>query len=152
MKKIVLQQYQSIVDKATDQTASISMPEEGWIKTMRKALGMSGTQLARRMGVSRAQISQSERNELAGRITLKTLQSAADAMGGRLVYTFVPYGKIEALVASRAREKAKQLVKRTNVQMALEGQSLDADRLRFEVERIEQELLTTMPADLWDDV
>lgn len=151
MKKIVMHQYQDIIDKAAAHTAGLSLPPEGWLKTMRKALGMSGSQLARRLGVSRSQIAQSEKNELSGAVTLKTLQNAAEAMGGRLVYTIVPAGKIETLIAKRAREKAQQLVSRVNVHMALESQTLDTKSREFEIKRLEQELLNTMPSDFWDD-
>ena len=151
MKKIVLHQYQDIVDKASEHTAGLSLPSEGWIKTMRKALGMSGAQLARRLGVSRSQIAQSEKNELSGAVTLKTLQNAAEAMGGRLVYAIVPAGKVEALIVKRAREKARQLEGRANVHMALESQTLDTKSREFEIKRLEQELLNTMPSDFWDD-
>tara|TARA_R110002072_G_scaffold11196_2_gene50979 strand:+ start:140544 stop:141002 length:459 start_codon:yes stop_codon:yes gene_type:complete len=151
MKKIVMRQYQDIINKARERTAGLSLPSEGWLKTMRKALGMSGSQLARRLGVSRSQIAQSERNELSGAVTLRTLQNAAEAMGGRLVYTIVPAGKIETLIAKRAREKAQQLVSRANVHMALESQTLDTKSRDFEIRRLEQELLNTMPSDFWDD-
>ncbi|MDT8427764.1 MAG: mobile mystery protein A [Pseudomonadales bacterium] len=151
MKKIVMHQYQDIIDKAAEHTAGLSLPPEGWLKTMRKALGMSGSQLARRLGVSRSQIAQSEKNELSGAVTLKTLQNTAEAMGGRLVYAIVPAGKVEALISKRAREKARQLVSRANVHMALESQTLDTRSREFEIKRLEQELFNIMPSDFWDD-
>jgi predicted DNA-binding mobile mystery protein A len=151
MKKLVMHQYQDIVDKAAEHAAGLSLPSEGWLKTMCKALGMSGSQLARRLGVSRSQIAQWEKNEFSGAVTLKTLQNAVEAMGGRLVYSIVPAGKIETLIAKRAGEKARQLVSRANIHMAIESQSLGAKSREFEIKRLEQELLNTMPSDFWDD-
>ena len=57
VKQAVREQYQAIVDFASGSNTDI--PAEGWIRTVRKALGMSGAQLAKRMGVTRARIAQS---------------------------------------------------------------------------------------------
>jgi predicted DNA-binding mobile mystery protein A len=152
MRNIVLHQYQQIIDKAVRQTAGLDVPPEGWLKTLRKALGMSGAQLGRLMGVSRAQIAQSERNELSGAVTLRTLQSMAEAMGCRVVYAIGPVANVEDLVARRAREKAKQIVERINTHMALEKQTLNEERREYELNRVEQDLLKNLPLDLWDDV
>jgi len=152
MRKIILHQYQQIIDKAVRQTAGLDVPPEGWLKTLRKALGMSGAQLGRLMGVSRAQIAQAERNELSGAVTLRTLQNMAEAMGCRVVYAIVPTGNVEGLVVRRAKEKAKQLVDRVNTQMAFENQTLNEERREYELNRVEQELLRNLPLDLWDDV
>ena len=74
MKQIVIRQYQEIVDNAAKRIADLSVPPEGWLRTVRSALGMSGAQLARLLDVSRSQVAQAEKNELAGVITLKRLQ------------------------------------------------------------------------------
>jgi len=152
MKQIVLKQYQEIVDQSAKKVAGLIVPAEGWIRTMRNALGMSGAQLGRRLKVSRAQIAQAERNELSGAVTLKTLQKMAEAMNCRVVYAFVPETSAQATVKNRAREKAEQLVSITNTHMALENQSLDKASRIYEVERLTSELLNKMPSDLWDDV
>lgn len=152
MKQILLKQYQEIVDQAAQSVAGFRMPQEGWIRTMRNALGMSGAQLARKLKMSRAQISQAERNELSGAITLKSLQKMADAMGCRVVYTFVPEVPAREMVVRRAREKAQQLVSKADTHMALEKQSLSGKDREFEIERLQRELLDKMPSDLWNDV
>jgi len=76
--KVAVKQYQRIVDRAA---ASIGkepfMPSEGWIATTRKALGMSAAQLARRLGLTRARVSQAEQAEPLGAVTLKTMRAIA---------------------------------------------------------------------------
>jgi len=151
MKKVITRQYQEIVDNAARHVADLSVPPEGWLRTMRKALGMSGAQLARRLGVSRAQVSQAEKNELAGVITLKTLRHMAEGMGCRVVYAIVPESSAGDIVAERAREKAQQLIHKTSTHMALEQQSLDEKQLSFELDRLQRELIQEMPSDLWND-
>lgn len=153
MKQTVARQYQAIVDRAA---ASIgrrpSLPSEGWIATARKALGMSGAQLARRLGVTRARVSQAEQAEPSGGVTLKTMQTIAEALGSRFVYAIVPVeGRAEDAIAAQARKKAQALVGKASVHMALERQSLPEDKNKAEVGRIANELVRTMPADFWAD-
>lgn len=54
------------------------------IRTTRDELGLTGAQLADRLGVSIGAVSQMERSEREGRIKLETLQRALDAMGRRI--------------------------------------------------------------------
>ena len=152
MKQILLKQYQDIVDQAARSVSELPVPQEGWIRTMRNALGMSGAQLARKLLMSRAQVSQAERNELSGAITLKSLQKMADAMGSRVVYAFVPELPAGKMVEQRTRDKAKQLVSKADTHMALEKQRLSGKDREFEIKRLQRELLQKMPLDLWDDV
>ena len=149
VKQAVREQYQAIVDSA--QGSSIETPAEGWIRTVRKALGMSGAQLARRMGVTRARIAQSERAELAGGISLRSMQAVAEAMGCRFVYAFVSPDTVENVIAAQARKKAQAIVDIAGKHMALEGQAVSGSRSRHEVSRLMNELIYEMPRDFWED-
>jgi predicted DNA-binding mobile mystery protein A len=152
VKRTVLQQYQAIVDRAANRFGrEWAVPPEGWIATVRKALGMSGVQLARRLGVTRARVSEAERAEASGGITLKTMRAAAEAMGCRFVYAIIPEDRIENVIAGQARRKAQALVTRASDHMALESQSLSETQNAQEVERIAQDLLRGRPADVWAD-
>lgn len=148
-----LKQYQTIIDDAANAPASrLAVPREGWIATMRKALSMSGADLARRMGLKRGRISQAEKAEIAGGVTLKTMAAAAEAMGGRFVYAIVPNeSSVLDLIARQARKKARALVEKTSVHMALENQSLSPERNADEIDRIALELARVIPGDLWTD-
>src|ERR1700716_2933021 len=100
VKTVVQQQYQRIVDSAAS-CASLQTPPEGWLRTVRKALGMSGAQLAKKMRVTRARIAQAEHAELNGGVTLKSMQAMAEAMGCRFVYAIVPPHHIEDIVTAQ---------------------------------------------------
>ncbi len=52
IKQVVTIQYQQIMDRTAKTVHGISVPPEGWLCTARKALNMSGAQLARRLGGS----------------------------------------------------------------------------------------------------
>ncbi len=143
--------YIKTIDLAVAQLGGFDKPSEGWIASLRKALGMSGAQLARRMGVTRAAIHQAERNETGGAITLHQMEKLATALGGRFVYAIVPEGRVEDLVRVQARRKAEKLVRRASGHMALENQSLTAEQQEQEMDRLTEELMRSMPSGFWED-
>ncbi|MCU7958785.1 MAG: mobile mystery protein A [gamma proteobacterium symbiont of Bathyaustriella thionipta] len=124
---------------------------EGWLKTVRKALGMSGSQLAKRLGVTKGRISQVESAELSGSTTLKSMQNMAQAMNCRFVYAVIPEKEIESVIRDRALLKAKEQIKAASTQMALEAQALSDEQLAFEVDRLASEIIEKMPSDLWNE-
>lgn len=132
--------------------AGVARPPGGWIATVRQALGMSGAQLARRLGVTRSALYRSERSEVAETISLKTLNEIAAQMGCRVVYALVPVnGRIEGVLEAQARRKAEQLVKRADVHMRLESQGLESAELAAQRDELVRALVRTVPSDLWDE-
>ncbi|TNE59705.1 MAG: mobile mystery protein A [Alphaproteobacteria bacterium] len=152
VKIVVRKQLENQVDKTSNTvTSNIHMPPNGWIATMRKALGMSGAQLGRRMGLSRMRISQAEKAEPKGAITLKSMDEFARAMGGKFVYAIVPEsGTINDIRHRQARAKAETLIKTAATHMALEDQSLSKEQNEAEIERLAEELLKNPPPDFWE--
>lgn len=150
VKQAVREQYQATVD--VGYVDNFRVPAEGWIKTVRKALGMSGAQLARRMGLTRARIAQAERAELDGVATLNSMKALAKALGCEFVYGFAPPGGngIENVIIDQARKKAAEIVGRSSRQMALEDQSLSTERTEAEINRLTLELLHDMPPGFWE--
>jgi predicted DNA-binding mobile mystery protein A len=153
VKDLVAHQYRAIVDHAATSIGRLPVPpKQGWLATTRKALGMSAAQLGRRLGVTRARVSQAELAELSGGVTLKSMNAIAEAMGCRFVYAIVPVkGRIEDLIADQAHKKAQALVTKASTHMALEQQSLSPEKNDKEVERIAGELARSMPLNFWTD-
>lgn len=151
IKNIVVAQYQKRVNSAASAAGNLAMPKEGWIRTVRKALGMSGAQLARRLGVTRAAISNTEKAELVGGVTLKNMQQMAEGLGCRFVYAIVPEKQLEDILDAQARKKALDIVNRTNKHMALESQSLSSEQIEYEIKRLQQDYLKEHFTDLWND-
>jgi predicted DNA-binding mobile mystery protein A len=150
VKTIVQQQYRSIVDSAAASVAGLKTPPEGWLRTVRSALGMSGAQVAKKMGVTRARVTQAEHAELTGGVTLKSMQATAEAMGCRFVYAIIPSsGRIEDIITAQARKKAIAIVGTASKHMALENQQLPDDKIAQEVERLTREIAQEMPSDFW---
>lgn len=151
VKRVVLQQYQAIVGRAAGSAAALRMPPEGWLRTVRKALGMPGAQLARRMGVTRARIAKAEHAELNGGITLKSMEAAAAAMGCRFVYAIVPPTTVEDIIFAQARTKATAIAGTASKHMALENQTLPNEKIAQEVDRLTRDIAYEMPSDFWDE-
>lgn len=127
-------------------------PPKGWVRAIRDALGMTAQQLAERMGVARPRISELEKAELTGQVTMQSLDRAAQAMGCRLVYAIVPEKSLRALVEEQKKRVLKEgreelaAVKHT---MLLENQTVEDSR-RHE-KRIVTELLRD-PKQLWKKI
>lgn len=149
VKDTAMRQYARLLDRAARQLAPLQSPKEGWIAIMRKALGMSAPELARRMGVTKAAIYQAERKEREGGVTLRHMEKLAEALGGRFVYAIVPDESVEDALRAQARKKAESIIKRASAHMALEMQPLTREQTREEIDRLAEELLRERPSDFW---
>jgi predicted DNA-binding mobile mystery protein A len=90
-------------------------PDQGRMREMRDALGMTTRQLALRMGVSQSAVSQLERSEIADGIRLESLRRAAEALECDLVYALVPRTTLERTMRDRARVLARRDLGTDNV-------------------------------------
>lgn len=151
VETIVLKQYREKLNGAVRQFGRFSMPAEGWLKMVRQALGMTGQQLAARLGVTKGRVSQVEAAEQDGGVTLKTMHSVARAMNCRFVYAVIPEKEVDLVIRDQAIKKAKERVQAASTHMALEAQVLGEKQLNAEIERIASEILDKMPSDLWND-
>ncbi|MER9594002.1 mobile mystery protein A [Mesorhizobium sp. M0244] len=97
-------------------------PPKGWIRAIRDALGMTGVQLATRLGIRPQTVEAIEKSEASGSIQLSTLRRAAEAMDCTLVYALVPNASLEDAVKQRARKIAIRDLQRVAHTMKLEAQ------------------------------
>jgi predicted DNA-binding mobile mystery protein A len=149
--------YKKLAREQLDQTLkqfaelkSVSPPGKGWIRAIRDGLGMSGKQLAGRMGVNQQRVARIEQDETAGKVTMRTLRTAADAMDCEFVYGFVPKGSLEQTIRSQAAAVAKKQAARSNQMMRLENQELDEKEKQKALHDLIEEIVQTMPKSLWD--
>lgn len=143
-------QNERTVDRAARQLADLPRPKGGWLSLLRNALGMSGAQVAARMGVSRAAIYQAERNEREGAITIAQMEKIARAMGAEFVYAVVPKDGVDSVVRDQARRKAEAVVRRAAGHMALESQSLTPEQTRQRIEDLAEDLARDRPPGFWE--
>ena len=86
-----------------DSVFDLAPPSRGWIRAVRNALGMSGRQLAHRLGLTQQSVARMEKDEIAGALTIKTLRRVAESLDCVLVYGIVPRESLESVVHDRAR-------------------------------------------------
>jgi len=118
-------------------------PGRGWLRAIREALGMPTREMATRMGVSQARISQLERAEVDGSIRLDTLQRAAAALGCELCYVLVPAVPLEEAVRRQAEVRARVQVAATTQNMRLEAQEPETAVIEAQVATLADELVDT---------
>ena len=149
VKTTIRRQNAALINAANEMLADLP-PHRGWIERFRVALGMSITDLAMRVGVSRPSLSKLEDREKNGAVTMKQIDKVAAAMGGQLVYAIVPTeGRIEDLVMAQARRKAKRIIARTRAHMALEAKSGGLDQPGDAVEELAEDLARELARDFW---
>ncbi len=112
---------------------------------------MGVTQLARRMGVTPAAVSQLEKREATGAVTLESLSRAAEAMDSRLVYAVVPNGTLEAVLRKQAEKIARARLQRVGHTMKLEDQDVRTAETGRQETMLVERLLMDQPRALWDD-
>lgn len=130
----------------------ITPPVKGWIRTIRKALGMSATQLAKRLSVSKQAVANMERAETEGTLSLTTLHRAAEALDCHLKVVLVPKRPISEIVQDQAIKTATQLVKQSSHHMNLEAQGTKASFQRDQIQQVADELIRSHSKKIWDEV
>lgn len=126
-------------------------PKGGWVRAVRTALGMTQSQLAKRMGIARQNVASLEMDEVANNVTLARLSRAAEALGCELRYVLVPKQPFEAMVAQQSQRRAEQKLGRVNQSQALEASAMGADSMSSTVADMAREIELNRPSDLWDD-
>ena len=126
-----------------------AVPPKGWVRAIRDALGMSGAQLAARLGVKAPSVVALEQSETADTIRLETLRKAAFALDCQLVYALVPNKPLADMVAERARAKALGVIGGVSHSMTIENQQVLDDNLEERIQNFISE--TLRDRDLWED-
>jgi predicted DNA-binding mobile mystery protein A len=148
-QKLMLAQVQESLDSFSE-LAKKPVPRKGWIRTLREALSMSSYALAKRMGCARANITNLEKREAKGTITLQALERAAQAMNCKLVYCLVPLEPLDQQLHNQARMVAQHQMRSINLSMKLEQQGLSEKQLQQQEDELVQELLQGNLKKLWN--
>ncbi len=130
---------------------NMAAPAAGWVNAVRLAIGMSMRQLGNKLSITRQSVLDIERREKSGSITLKVLKDVANALDMEFVYGFVPKGgTMDALIKSKAREKATEIVMRASNTMKLENQENSRKRIEKAIKERTEKLIHEMPKILWE--
>jgi predicted DNA-binding mobile mystery protein A len=119
------------------------------LKDIRKTLGMTQKQMARKMGISRQAVTQLEKKMESA--NLKTLEKYSDIFKCRLLMGIVSTVPLEKIIQSQARKTAERILKRTYATMALEKQAPGDKAYREELEELARELALNPNSSLWEE-
>ena len=136
--------------KGLDRKELREPPTKGWIRSIREALSMSAGQLAKRVGVAQPNITEWERREMDGTITLKSMRRVAEAMQCDLVYALVPRKPINSILEERAEQVAAGSLEQVSRSMRLEDQETSAAHRARLAQQLVRRLLEETPKRLWD--
>jgi predicted DNA-binding mobile mystery protein A len=125
-------------------------PKPGWIRTIRRALGLTLAQLGERLNISQPSVFDAEKREAAGDITLSQLRRFAAALECNFVYAFVPRRPLGEVLDKRAEEVARKEIERISRSMALEAQETNPDLIPVRITELKQDLLRARWSRLWD--
>ena len=148
--KLILDQLNRklIPFKALEKT---SIPEKGWVYTIRKSLNMTLEQLGKRANMTRQGVKKLEDREAAGSVSINTLKEIASALDMKLVYGFSPnYDSINHMVDEKAKKLATKIVLRTHQNMQLENQGNSTEQINNAIDELSQEIKREMRRSLWD--
>ncbi len=126
-----------------------SRPPSGWIKTIREALGMPATHLARRLGVVASTVTRLEASEADDTISLATLRRAAEALGCELQYALVSKQSLTSTLDARATQLARARMGAIAHTMTLEAQATSNDTIASQTRALAENLLKGPRRELW---
>jgi len=126
-----------------------AMPKQGWIKTLREALGLSALELGKKVGIDQSRISRMEAAEKDGNIRLASLKKVAAGLKMKFVYGFVPEESLERMVREQAKKIALKRLERLEQTMRLEKQGLSPDEQKKALDDMIEKIMIDQPKDFW---
>jgi predicted DNA-binding mobile mystery protein A len=149
-KKLAREQLDETM-KSFESLKDRSAPRKGWIRAIRDTLGMTGEQLAKRLGVNQQRVARMEQDEVLGKVTINTIQNAAEAMDCVFVYGVVARDSLDQIVRKQAEVLANKRMVQSNQMMRLEKQELSETDKAKAMQTIIDEIVETMPKSLWGE-
>ena len=126
-------------------------PPNGWIYSIRMALGMSMRQLGKLAAITPQGVKDIETREKNGNITLASVDQIGKKLNMKLVYGFVPLdGSLQKMIDKRAIDIATKIVARTANTMKLEDQAVSQGMLKKSIKAKSQEIKQNNLKSLWE--
>lgn len=149
-RDLMLKQLDRKLEGSNPTKAAYEKPKIGWVRMLRKALGMTAEQLAKRLGLTRARIKQLENAEMKDAVTLHALKSAAEAMNCDFVYAIVPKTSLNNILETQAKKIALNRINNVVHSMSLEDQTTSKEQQQEQLKEIVKDLLEGPPKKLWE--
>lgn len=103
---------------------SSSKTPDGWVRLVRKTLGMSMQTLASKLNIDQSSLVRLEKREAEKKVTLEKLEEVAKALDCDLMYALVPKITFREKIDDQALTKAKRLIDKAGVHMEMENQKV----------------------------
>lgn len=129
----------------------LDSPRDGWIRTIRKSLGMTLTQLAQKTGVNIGTMGRIELSEKKGTITISTLKRVAEVLNCQVAVALIPRQNLYTSLKNRAQKVATRLVQQNMQQMNLESQGVAKKFHQEQIKELVDELLRHPDKRLWEE-
>ena len=120
--------------------------KQGWISSVRQALGMTARQLAGRLGLSQPRVAKMEINE--DNLKISTMKKIAEGLDCEFVYGFVPKTSLQDTIDRQARKKASSVLSKVNANMALEDQLAQDPHIMID---LANEMIAKNIKQIWDE-
>ena len=150
-KKLIIEQLNQTLEKFSP-IKDIPVPKSGWIRAIRTSLGMTLSQLAKRLNVSAERISRLEKSEISGAVTIASIRKVASELDCVFVYGIVPKVSLKNIITDRAKIIAKKIITDSSHTMLLEKQDLSKEERNNMYNAKVDELINTLPKYLWKDL
>jgi predicted DNA-binding mobile mystery protein A len=118
----------------------VAPPAMGWVKAIRKSLGMTRAQLAVKMGISSQAIQKLEESEAQRTISLKSLEKISHSLNCKLLYVLIPEEPLQDLVETQIKRKAQETLAKIHHSMLLEEQGTSHEMLEDQLVEIGNEI------------
>lgn len=148
-RRIIIEQLNTALLKYKE-LAGLSYPAQGWIRTIRKTLGMSTRQLARRASLSQQRLSKIEQQEITGEIKLNTLKKIAQGLDFVFIYAFIPKSSVSEIIRKQAEKIVRKRFERVTASMVLEDQEVYGDAKNKSYELAIEKIIEQMDKTFWD--
>lgn len=151
MKK---QQTQEILRQQLDRRLTElqlpNIPHNGWIRTIRKSLGMSQEQLAKKLNITKQALSRIEKAEKNRTVSVSTLYRIAEVLGCEVKIIFTPKKSFEEYIKEKATNVARNIVGMTNKHMHIENQDTNEDFQDKRIMELALEMIKSGDKRIWD--
>lgn len=116
------------------------IPNGGWLKTIRNALGLTLEQIAHRANVTPQSVIKAETSESQGTISLNTMHQIAESMDCEIIYFVLPRTNLEKMVDDQVQRKAKEMLQAITHTMTLEDQEPTPEAMVEQLEDLLEQL------------
>ncbi len=126
-------------------------PAGGWIQAIRMSLGLTATQMAKKLSITLPSYTRFEEAEISGKITLTSLKKIANALDCNLVLALVPKKPLPKMLSEHAYQTAEKIVRRSSLHMALEDQNTKEKFQKKQIKKLAEEMIRKTDKKIWED-